>query len=164
VNFFLGRPTDDGKMPPNVAKVEAKRSPTDADVWLAPIHWPAERKGSIDLSVQFVNKLDVSTFAKGTVELVDFDPEKTAPGTIEGLVAEGSRPQVGVQVELFDAKGNKVRETKTKEGGAFAFYNVPPGRYSVIASKPTSSSKLTGTSKIELAPGKSLRLKLALFL
>jgi hypothetical protein len=163
VIFFLGRPTDDGKLPPNVVKIEGTPSATDADLWVAPIHWP-DRKGPIEVSVQFTNRLNLSTFAKGTVELVDFDPEKTAPGTIEGTVVEGPRPQAGLKVELLDAKGKKLFETKTKEGGTFAFTNVPPGNYVVRATKPTSSSALTGSAKVELAPGKSVRLKLELFL
>ena len=65
---------------------------------------------------------------------------------------------------LSDAKGNKLAEQKTKEGGTFAFLNLPPGVYVVTASKPTSGRALTATSKTELAPGKTVRLALELFL
>ena len=164
VVFFLGKATDDLKVPPGAVKFDAKPAPGEPDVWQTVVFWPMEKKGFIDISVQFTNKLGLSTFAKGLVELVDFEPEKSTPGTIEGIVSVGPRPQTGVPVALYDAKGNKLAEQKTKEGGVFTFVGVPPGQYVVRATKTTSGTPLTATSKVDMTPGKTVRLKLELFL
>ena len=63
-----------------------------------------------------------------------------------------------------DVKGNKLAEQKTKEGGSFAFANLPPGQYVVVASKPTSGRRLTAKSNVDLAPGKTVKLTMNLFL
>lgn len=164
VFFYLAAPGDDGKFPPNTPRFEAKPLPGEPGIWAAIINWPLERKGPLDVAVQFTNKLGLSATTKGTVELVDYDPEKSALGTIEGVAREGPRPQTGVLVVLQDVKGNKLAEQKTKEGGTFAFTNLPAGKYVVVASKPTSSRPITATSKVDLAPGKTVRLKMDLFL
>ncbi len=164
VSFFFGKPTEDGKLPQGAVKIEASLSKKEPNVWQASINWQSDKKGPIDVSVMFTNRLDLSAFVKESIELVDFDPVKSAPGTIEGVVVEGTRIQVGVAVVLLDAKGNTLAEQKTKAGGAFAFTNLAPGVYTIRATKPTAGTPLVGAARVELAPGKSKRLTIALFL
>ena len=124
---------------------------------------PADRKGPLDLGVQVSNKVGMTAFAAGTVELVDVDLEKTAPGTITGTVVEGDRPQVGLTVVLTDEKNKKVTEQQTTAGGAFRFEKVPPGKYKVSAQKRSSAAPRTGKADADVKPGATVTVTIELF-
>ncbi len=138
VVFFVGKPTPDGKLPPGVAPAPGKPLPAGAKTWSGTLLLPADHKGPIDLSVQFVSNVGLSTFDTGRIELIDTDPVPT--GSIRGRVREGSLPQSGLVVTLVNGKGEKL-ETKTDNDGAFSFTDVPVGKYNVGSYKPTSMRK-----------------------
>jgi hypothetical protein len=155
VVFFIGKPTLDGKLPPGAATALGKLLPNGTLTWSGALLLPADHKGPIDLSVQVVSNVGLSTFDTGRIELVDTDPVPT--GSIRGRVREGSLPQSGLVVTLVNAKNEKL-ETKTDKDGVFSFANVPVGKYNVGSYKPTSmrvgkavvNVKANATSQVEV--------------
>ena len=67
---------------------------------------------------------------------------------ITGTVTEqDSGPLVGISVKLMQGN-NKLAEDTTKDGGVFAFNNVPLGSYNVVAEKMIDSSTKTKTELV----------------
>jgi hypothetical protein len=161
VNFFLGQPVDN-KVPPKVALVPGQAVDSSKLTWAAQLPLPPDLKGPTDVSVQFVNRVGLSTFATTSVELVDFDPAKVNFGRIEGTVVEGPLPQAGLDVVLKDDKGKEVAKTKTKEGGSFAFAKVPPGKYTVSTAKVATKRK--GQVPVTVEAGKTATVQIKLYL
>jgi hypothetical protein len=164
VTFFVGAPSDDRKISPAAAKAAGELVPGKEDIWFAQLPMPADKKGTVEIGVQFTNRVGLSAFAKGTVELVDFDPVKNAPGSIQGNVVEGDISQPGLLVVLFDAKGNKLVEKKAGPDGSFLFENLPPGKYVVVSEKPAAGQRRRAIRNITLEPGQSAKVRLELTL
>ncbi len=158
VTFFVGKPAPDGKLPPAGATATGLPSPSDAKTWSATLPLPAESKGPIDVSVQFVSNVGLSTFDTGRIELIDTDPILT--GSIRGRVREGELPQAGLDVVLVNAKGEKL-ETKTDNDGIFGFTDVPVGKYLVASYK--STSKRTGRLEVEVKADVTTKAEVELF-
>lgn len=162
VIFFLGAPGEDKKIPAGAVTTNGDLVPGKDDVWAGKLQLPSDKKGSIPIGVQFINRVGLTAFAKGTVELVDFDPVKNEPGSIQGNVVEGEIPQPGLMVVLLDAKGNKLAEKKSGAEGAFAFEKLPPGKYTVVSEKPAASTRRRAVSAVTLDPGQTARIRLSL--
>ncbi len=159
VQFFVGAPAD-GKPP---AGAVAGAPAGEGGAWAAKLTLP-EKKGPVELGVRFVTGVGLGEFGKATLELVDFDPEKTAPGRIDGVVLAGDIPQGGLDVVLKDDKGAEKAKAKTKADGSFAFEGVAPGTYKVTARKPTSAAFLKGGADAKVEPGGKTAVKVELFL
>src|SRR5204863_4750833 len=126
------------KLPPGPAKVAGEPVPDKADLYVGRLLMPADKKGTVEVGVQFLNRVGMSAYTKGTIELVDFDPVKNALGAIQGSLYEGRIAQSGLLVVLLDAKGNKLAEKKTGPDGTYIFENLPPGKYKLVSEKPAA--------------------------
>ncbi len=148
VKFFLGRPAD-GKPPAGPPPTPGKPEDAARTVWSATLPLPSDKAGPTEISVQVTNAVGLSGFDTAVVDLVDNLP--ATPASIRGVVNEGTRTQSNLAVVLTDPKNTEVRRTKTDKSGKFAFEDLPPGAYTVTASKETTRTK--GSQKVELTPG-----------
>lgn len=148
VTFFLGKPVD-GKIPPGATTFAGVPVDVSRAVWAARIPLPADTKGPIPVSVQFVNKIGLASFDSTAIEQAEVESEANGPGKITGKVVEGPRAQPNVEVVLRDLKGVEKARTKTKADGSFTFDNVKPGRYSLFSIKPDSQRRATVTVTVE---------------
>jgi hypothetical protein len=76
--------------------------------------------------------------------------------TIEGKVfsaADGHPALADVLVVCADETGREVSETRSSEAGTFAFENVPPGRYRIMARRPGFVTATYGARRFDL-PGR----------
>jgi hypothetical protein len=138
VKFFFGKPKDN-KLPPGTETASGVLIDQGLGVWGVNLKVPADKKGPTDISVEFVNKLDLSSFATTTIDLTDTDPALSAPGTIKGTVTEGPAAQADLEVALVNEKGEPKAKTKTNDKGEYLFADLAPGSYRVLATK-----RLTG--------------------
>ena len=157
VVFFIGKPLPDGKLPPGAATAPGKPLPNGTTTWSGTLLLPADHKGPIDLSVQVVSNVGLSTFDSGQINLIDTDPVPT--GSIRGRVQEASLPQSGLVVTLVNAKGEKL-DTKTDKDGVFSFPDVPVGKYNVGSYKPTSMR--VGKAEVEVKPDMTSQVEVEL--
>jgi hypothetical protein len=174
VVFFVGKPVADkeGKKgpPPNVEVTEGRPLPgSEPGWWVAQLPIPSDKKGIVDVTTQFVNRAGQSTFETIKIELVEPGVGTTGAAAakkykIEGKVAEGEVLQPGLEVMLRDDKGAVKATTKTgKEGklrGAFTFENVPPGVYTVAASKVASKTKGEAPVTVDAKDVKDVEIQL----
>lgn len=171
VNFFIGKPLAD-KLPPNAVLTPGTPVAGSKGVWSAQLPIPATASGPTDLGVQFINGAGLSTFGTATVNVVEKLP--AAVGTVRGTVEEGGIRQPVLEVVLRDEKAavaatnpkaaDKGFELKTKTGmdGAFLFNNVPPGKYTVTATKPSSGR--AGQQPVTVEAGQTATVAITLFL
>lgn len=160
VFFFVGKPVD-GKVPPNTPTSPGEPVDDSRTTWSARLTLP-EKKGPVEISVQFINNVGLSTFDTISPELTDADADKGAKlGRIQGRVMEGSRAQPGLEVILRDEKGMEKRTVKTAEDGAFSIPDVPPGKYKVSCMKVSSQTK--GEKDVTVEAGKPTVVTIELF-
>ncbi len=151
VVFFLGKPSPDGKAPPDAVKVRGLRvddKALDAKTGLfeARLDAPTDAKGKVDVTAQVTNGAGLVATETVQIELI---PAKGAAGgaapagkaSIEGKVVQGDRPQPNLPVLLRDAAGGVKDTTMTDDKGGFLFKEVLPGTYRVFASKTGDSTK-----------------------
>ena len=165
VFFFLGKPTDDKKVPKDAATVPADRGKDG--LYRAKLTMPDEGKEAV-VSAQFVNALKISEFASARVRLRapgkddGKDGDKAKPVTLKGVVKEGVNPQPNQVVTLANAAGGPAKTTKTNAKGEFAFEKVEPGSYVVSAVKKISPPT-KGEEKVTVKAGeepKAVEIKL----
>jgi hypothetical protein len=149
VVMFAGRPAD-GKLPPGAVAAEARPTDFSRTSWSAKLPVPDEKKGPLDVSVQFVSGVGLSSFDTATVEIVETVPQE--PGELQGRVVEGTRPQADFDLVVVDAKGAEKGRAKTDRSGRFAFPSLPPGPYRIICVKPTPPTR--GVTDAVVSPGK----------
>jgi hypothetical protein len=144
VDFVLGKPGPDGKIPP-----EAPRTPAIKTVagWTADVPVPTDKKAPLEITAEVENEVGLKSVKTVRIELVD--PPK---GSIEGIVERGGRPQPEVPVTLRDAKGEVKGVAKTNAQGKYLFENVDPGAYRVIAAKPDAGAGTAGASSVQVQP------------
>jgi hypothetical protein len=157
VVFFAGKPAPDGKLPPGASTAPGKPIAGSTMTWSASLPLPAEPKGPIDVSVQFISNVGLATFDSERIELIDTEP--VATGSIRGRVLEAALPQSGLVVTLAGAKGEKL-ETKTDKVGVFSFTDVPVGKYLVRSYKPTSMR--VGKADVEVKAEMTSRVEVEL--
>jgi hypothetical protein len=163
VAVFAGKPVE-GKPPPGTAVLAAK--PTNAEMveWTAELPLPKDRLGPVDLTALVTTAAGLITPVAANVELVPFDPVKTAPGTIRGVLSEGQVSQVGIEVVLKDDKGVEKARVKTAAGGVYKFENVAPGDYRVSARKFVSGATKAASASAKVAPKGETTADLNLYL
>src|SRR5262249_41252554 len=144
--FFLGKPLDDGKIPPDAVLAEGKPLLDKPGVWEAAIPLPAEKRGEAFIGVAFFNEVGLATTKTQRIELVDAPPPS---GAIDGIVLIGDRPQPGLVVRLF-ADGKEKAVAMTDDKGKFKFENVPVGNYTVGSARPDSSYGFGGTAPVQV--------------
>jgi hypothetical protein len=157
--FFIGKPVD-GKLPDT--KVEGELIDRKKNLFVGQLPIP-DKKGVIEVGVQFVNETGVTATKTQKIELID-----PVGGSISGTVDLGGRGQPGVVVSLRDAEGkekgtavtedekdNKADTPKDqrKSNGKFKFENVPPGTYRLFANKPDSGVGTKGSTSVQVQAG-----------
>jgi hypothetical protein len=138
VNFFVGKPGPDGKLPPNTVLVPGK--PADNDLWVAALDAPTDQKGKLEVTVQATNGANLTASETVTIQLLEPVPVVKL-ASIEGDVVQGDRNQLGVAVALYDALGALKDGTTTDDKGHYVFKNLPPGTYRVAALKSSDNTK-----------------------
>jgi hypothetical protein len=152
VVFFGGRPLPDGKLPPGTTPVAGER--VDKDQWGASLPVATDKKGPVEVTVQFTNGAGLTTTETVVIQLVDPPAEAKEKGkgaSIAGSVSEGDRPQPNLPVWLFDDKSAVRDMVRTDDWGQFLFKDVPPGSYRVVATK--SGSNTRGEVAAQVAEG-----------
>jgi hypothetical protein len=167
--FFLGKPVD-GKLPD--VKVEGELVDPKQGLWVGQLPIP-DKKGMIEVGVQFTNETGISATKTQKIELID----PPLAGTISGVVELGGRGQAKVVVSLRDGegkeKGSAVTEDENdnkpdtpkdqrKVNGKFKFENVPPGTYRLVANKPDSGVGTKGSAPAQVQIGKETEVTLSL--
>jgi hypothetical protein len=160
VELLVGKPVE-GKPPPNVSPLAARPLDDARTLWGVTMPLPPERKGPLDLIVVFTNGVGLTTLKTASIEVIETDPAKTAPGSVIGLVLEGGRPQPKLEVSLQNEKGEQRKET-TGPDGRYRFEAVPAGKYRVLVSKATPPK--VAEKDVTVQPGKPTDITLELFL
>jgi hypothetical protein len=150
VIFFAGKPTPDGKLPPNPIVAEGKPVDQTRTVWAADLPVSTDQKGMFEVSVRFTNNAGLSATETIRIQLLDPAAAGTADGkgapakketSVEGTVVEGSRSQPNVKVTLRDERGLAKATTTTDAKGKFVFKDIAPGTYRITASKTSSNTR-----------------------
>jgi hypothetical protein len=151
VLFFVGKPTADGKLPPDAITAEGKLTDEKSQIWTADLPVPSD-KTLYEASVRFTNGAGLSATETVRIQLLPAKgatagpdgkviPAGAKPSSISGQVVEGTRPQPNLEVVLRDDKNNIKATTKTDTEGKFQFKDVVPGAYKVTAAKPAAKTK-----------------------
>jgi hypothetical protein len=154
VYFFVGKPTAEDKPPKEAELVKAQR-PTDKEpAWTANLPLPADKKGTLEITVQFINEANLSAFDTVKLELID----PPAPvGNLRVKVLYDERLQPEAEVVVTDGKTTLSNPERIKEGpeaGTVLFKNVPPGPYRVIAVKK-ENRKINGEASVTVEANKT---------
>jgi hypothetical protein len=168
VLFYLARPTDEGKPPAGVEPIKALPPTAANPEWFTSFVVPKDAKSPLDVIVQAINGVGLSSFSTGSIEIAD--PAAAVAGAktgkIAGIVTWGGRlSQPDVDVVLKDAKDPKAPEkkkTKTKDDGSYLFEDVEPGEYTVSAAKTESGGISRDDQKVTVEAGKTAKVDLDL--
>lgn len=144
--FFLGKPLEDGKIPPDAVLADGKPLADKPGTWEAAIPLPAEKRGEAFIGVMFVNEVGLATTKTQRIELIDAPPPA---GAIDGVVMIGERAQPGVVVRLL-ADGKEKATATTDAKGNFKFEGVPVGNYTIASARPDSSYGFAGTAPVQV--------------
>ncbi|MCE9562686.1 MAG: carboxypeptidase regulatory-like domain-containing protein [Planctomycetes bacterium] len=144
VVFFVGKLGPDGKPLPGTVTIPGVRSDTDPTRWSAAVQLPRDKLGMTDITCVAVNGAGLSSSSFASVEAVEALPEK--PAAIGGQLTEGNRPQAGLEVTLFDARGMALFKATTDADGKYLFPNLKPGAYSLTAEKVATRRKASTTA------------------
>jgi hypothetical protein len=154
VNFFVGKP-EQGKDGPVVPKTvttvpgDLQEDESKGLWWTAKLPLPPGLKGPVEISVQFANQVDLSSFNTAVVQVVaPAVPVAATTGTITGKVKVGNLPQPNVAVTLKDPKGKVIANATTNVMGEFEFKKVQPGDYKVFANKDIPKRKGSKDAKV----------------
>src|SRR5262249_16414802 len=153
--FFAGKLPPDGIIPATAIQAPGEKV-KDKDIWVADLQVATDKAATIDVGVQFTNKVGLTETAVAVIKLVD---AKAGGGTatIKGEVVEGERAQAGLEVMLRDPQGTVKDTAKSDDAGKFVFKNVIPGTYQLVVVK--SSSMRTGQAVVRVEAGEEKELK-----
>lgn len=157
--FFMGKPLEDGKLPPDAIVAEGKMVKDNPGDWEAALPLPPEKRGEAIVGVVFTNEVGLSTTATQRIELVDAPPPL---GAIDGIVKAGELPAAGTRVNLFDAGGGLKNTAVANSRGEFKMELIVPGTYILRAEKPTSSYPLFATEPVQVEPEKRSKASLSM--
>src|SRR5207245_960028 len=160
VLFFQGEPVN-GRRPENVKPEHAMNLDDKKTQWGARLPLALEARGSMRITAEFVNGVDLSSFKTISLEFTDpsTTPAAKAVGSIEGSVAEGARAIPNLEVKLSDAKGNFLKSAMTDDAGKFTIADLAPGTYQVSA----QNDNRAGQKTVIVTAGKSASVALSLF-
>ncbi len=163
VQFFLGKPLE-GKIPPGSVVVDGAAANPERTLWSSELTLPKEKPGPLDVSVRFVSGTGMDAYGTASLELVDYDPAKSEPGIIQGVVAIGTAAQPGVEVTLVNSKGAVVKQAKTDSKGLFQFDGMAPGEYAVQSSRRISGADKVGSAAAKVVAGGRVAVRIELYL
>jgi Carboxypeptidase regulatory-like domain len=89
---------------------------------------------------------------QGPLSLRDGPPVKLEPASVDGIVVDSQtkQPMAGVTVLAVDRSGSGAQViTVTGNDGRFAFHGIPPGLYTIEASRPGYSPEVFGKPAID---------------
>jgi hypothetical protein len=157
VVFFVGKAVDgkEGKERPKDVTTVAAKPDMAGRIWAGELAIAGDEKSPVSISVQFVNNVNMSTFATIPVELIAQAPGGAAAktGKVKAKVVEAGIEQKMADVYLVDDKGKVVsKKDKSDDNGFFVFSDVAPGAYKVVANK--NSTGRTGTESVTVEAGK----------
>lgn len=161
VIFFLGRLPAADKLPTNAITVPGKRvNKEGGSFWTADLVARSDAPNPLDVSVQFINKVGLSTNQTITVEAIEPTPLPGAKvevkrGSIAGVVMEGDRPQKGLKVDLLDPSNKILLSVNSATDGTFIFKDLLPGPYRVASVKRSSNTRGVTRDPIPLAAGEA---------
>jgi hypothetical protein len=164
VVFFLGKPPVDGKLLPTLETVPGVLQEDDNKTtwWTANLPIAPDSRSPVQVSVQFVNKVDLPTFKTALVKVVA--EKAAAPATVGKIIGTvedgGARSQPDLNVVLKDAKGMAVTTVKTNADGQFEFKDVPPGQYHVFSNSTFPARK--GENAVEVKAGQTTKTTITL--
>ncbi|MCE9532913.1 MAG: carboxypeptidase-like regulatory domain-containing protein [Planctomycetes bacterium] len=156
--FFLGKPGPDGKLPD--VKVEGDLVDGKLGVWSGDLPIP-DKKGMIEVGVQFVNETGIVAVRTQKIELIDPPPPPTT-GILEGTIELGGRGQPAVPVTIRDNEGKEKGAAVTNDKGVFKVENLLPGAYRVFAAKPDSGVGTRGAAPAQIDAGKTTKVTVTL--
>jgi hypothetical protein len=150
VLLIRGKIPADGKLGPD-AVLGVGEFDLKAETWGFTL--PGQEKNdAFIVTIQAITQTGVT--ATKVVPLVITAPGKGGLAKIKGTVAHGDLPQMGRPVVLANKKREAVASTKTGEGGAFLFENVPPGEYVIYSNMTTPA--LVGQTPVSVPEGVEL--------
>ena len=155
VEFVLGKPGPDGKIPPEAPKVEATLI---KDRWVAELPMPADKKGPMEVTAVVLNAVGLESTKTTRIELVD----KKLVGKIAVKVERGGRPQPDTPVLLRDAKNEEKAAGRTNAKGEYLFEELPPGFYKVASAKADAGAGSRGEVRVEVQVDKTTKATLPL--
>jgi hypothetical protein len=159
VLFYWGTPD---KEPPADKMIEAKADGNGR--WVAPL--TVDKKGPADLTVKFVNGVELSKPRTISVDLrepvVIVPPPPPKTGTVVVKVMDGDSLQHKVPAALQStAKDAKDPLTKDPdEDGRITFEDVAPGTYKVSAAK--KDNQTSGEKTVTVEAGKTVKVEIEL--
>jgi hypothetical protein len=157
VVFFMGGKADVEKAKAGGVFAQGQPGASPGRDWEAQVPLPKDVVGPVLVSARFTSGVGLSSFETREVMVLppppppvngaDVEKKKAPPrpGAIQGRVAEGSRAQTGLDVQLYlvDPAGKEapkvVATTKSGPKGAFAFKAVNPGLYKLFCRKPATN-------------------------
>ena len=154
--FFLGKVAD-GKLPEG-PKAEGDLVDAKLGKWTGELPIP-DKKGMIEVGVQFINETGIAAVKTQKIELVD---PPFPGGTIDGTVVLGELGQPKVPVLLRDAEGKEKGIGMTNDKGGFKFEGVAPGAYTVYSAKPDSGVGTKGNAGVQVQVGKTSKVTVEL--
>lgn len=174
--FFIGKLTDDKKIPADAVVAEGVTDDPARKVWKAKLPLPAVTPDQLTVSVVFYNEVGLAGDEKSiTVKLIEASspagPGGPATGTITGTVKIGEIRQGGVAVSLRNAEGKEIASTKTADKddektktkvGDFKFEKVPVGAYTVVSSKPSSSYPFAAQAGVQVKADETTKTTLSM--
>jgi hypothetical protein len=161
VRMYYGEPMNDAP-PPTATPILAELISARSFVWQATLP-QTDAKRQTTVTVEFTSKAKQVKTRSIRLELLDpIEAAQSEFGRISGVVTEGDRAQGELPVQLYDEKGVAKAQTKTDEKGKYEFINVPPGKYRLVGRK--ISTNRSATNQIEVKPGQSVSVTLALLL
>jgi len=154
--FFLGKDAD-GKLPDG-PKAEGDLVDAKLGMWAGELPIP-DKKGFIEVGVQFINETGIAATKTQKIELVD---PPFPGGTIDGLVVLGDLGQPKLPVLLRDAEGKEKGVAVTNDKGAFKFEGLAPGAYRLFSAKPDSGVGTKGSAGVQVIVGKTTKVTVEL--
>lgn len=84
------------------------------------------------LSLQYSKNFGIKGIQEENIDL-ELNTALVTPGTVYGVVSDGTKPIVNATVKIFDSANMPYKHTVTDSVGAYSITDIPAGTYSVAA-------------------------------